>query len=197
MLIHLNKEIKLKDVTNIRLSTDEYNGYSIDNLIFDRYNLKCYQIPVTPTLRDLLNILVRLFVIQTLDYWSNILRIDELMPDEGLAEMMEQNFERLLQRPNLDVIAIEERTTHQLRIEIKEAARAFILDYYYRLSDEDREDFFDQYTEDQVFTVYYEPHEERFAFAFPGESYAGDDTDHFPCGQVVVSLGDVDEIFGQ
>lgn len=142
MLIHLNKEIKLKDVTNIRLSTDEYNGYSIDNLIFDRYNLKCYQIPVTPTLRDLLNILVRLFVIQTLDYWSNILRIDELMPDEGLAEMMEQNFERLLQRPNLDVIAIEERTTHQLRIEIKEAARAFILDYYYRLSDEDREDFF-------------------------------------------------------
>lgn len=195
MLIQPKKEIKLKDVTNIRLLTDEYNGYSIDNLIFDRYNLKCYQIPVTPTLRELLNTLVHQLVVNTLDHWSNILRIDESMPDEGLAEMMEQNFKQLFQHPNPDVIAIETRATLQLRDEMGEAARSFILDYLYRLSNQDRDDYFDQYTEDQVFTVYYEPHEERFAFAFPGESYAGDDTDHFPCGQVAVSLGGIEEIF--
>lgn len=196
MFVHPKKEIKLKDVAYIMLSMDESNGYSIDNLLFDRYDLMCYQIPVTPKLRDLLEDYVRLLVTNTLDHWSSLLRIDELMSDEALGEMMERNFDRLFQQPNLDVIAIETRATLQLRDEMEEAARSFILNYYYQLPDEDRENYFNQYTDDTTLTVYYHTFEEQFKFTFPGESYPGDHIDRFPCGEVIVSSEDIDEIFG-
>lgn len=196
MLVHPKKEIKLKDVTYILLSMDEYNGYSIDNLLFGRYNLKCYQIPLTPTLREMLNDIVHHFVIQTLNRWSIILRIDESMSDEELTEMMKRNLKNLFQNPNSDVKVIEERATHQLRIEMEEAARSFILNYYYQLPDEDREDYFNQFTDDQTLTVYYDTFEERFRFTFPGQSCPGDHIDRFLCGEVIVSPEDIDEIFG-
>ena len=196
MLIQPTKEIKLKDVTYIRLSMDEYNGYSIDNLLFSRYNLMCYQIPVTPKLRDLLEDYVRLLVTNTLDHWSSLLRVDDSLSDEALAEMMKRNFKKLFQCPNLDVIAIETRATLQLRDEMEEAARSFILNYYYQLPDEDREDYFNQYTDDTTLTVYYDTFEERFRFTFPGQSCPGDHIDRFLCGEVIVSPEDIDEIFG-
>lgn len=196
MLVHPKKEIKLKDVAYIMLDIDDYNGYYIRNLLFDRYNCLCYQIPLTPTLREMLSDIVHRFVIQILNRWSSILRIDDSMSDNELADMMQRNFKNLFQHPNSDVMVIEERATLQLRDEMEEAARSFILNYYYQLPDEDREDYFNQFTDDQTLTVYYDTFEERFRFTFPGQSCPGDHIDRFLCGEVIVSPEDIDEIFG-
>lgn len=196
MLVHPKKEIKLKDVAYVMLDIDGYNGYYIRNLLFDRYNCLCYQLPLTPTLRYLLNDLVHRFVVSTLGRWSSILRIDDSMSDNESADMMERNFKNLFQHPNSDIMVIEERATHQLRIEMSEAARLFILNYYHHLSEQDQKDFFDQFTEDRVLAMYYEPHNERFAFSFSDQSYSGEDEDHFACGHVVITPEDIDEIFG-
>lgn len=196
MFIHPAKPIELKDVTYILLSMHGYDGYSIDSILADRHNLISNQIPVTPTLRTWLDNVVRQFIVQKLDEWSSILRVHDDVSDDELAEQMEQNFDSLFQKPDANVKVIEERATHQLRIEMREAVESFILDYLYRLSDQDRQDFFNQLTEDKVLMAYYEPNEERFSFSFSGQSYLGEDKDHFECGHVVVSPEDFKEIFG-
>lgn len=195
MLINPNKKIELKDVTSIRLTLDGDNGYTIDNLLLDPYSLRCHGIPITPTLRDLLSDLVHRLVVNTLNYWSIFLRADESMSDEALEEMMSRNFRRLFQYPNLDVIATEERATHQLRSEIAEAARGFMLDAYYCLPEQDREDFLSQFIDNHVLHVYFEPHGERFRFSFPNQSHLGEDKDHFYCGHVALTPEDIEEIF--
>lgn len=195
MLIHPKKEIKLKDVAYIMLDIDGYNDYYIRNLLFDRYNCLCYQLPITPTLRETLSDIVHHFVIQTLNRWSSILRIDDSMSDNELADMMQRNFKNLFQHPNSDVMVIEERATHQLRIEMSEAARVFILNYYHHLSEQDREDFWSQLTDDTILTVYFEPQNERFELSFADQPYTGDDEMHFACGYVVMEPEDIEEIF--
>lgn len=195
MLIHLNKKIELNDVTSIKLSMDENNNYTIDNLLLDPYSLKCHGIVITPTLRELLNNLVHRFVVNALKCWSFVLQIDESLSDRESVDLMERSVRRLFEHPNLYIIAIEERATHQLRMEIEEAARAFILDFYYRMSDQDREDFLNQFTDNHVLHVYYDPYNERFRFSFPDESYPGEDKDHFHCGHVVLTPEDIEEIF--
>lgn len=195
MLVHPKKEIKLKDVAYVMLDIDGYNGYYIRNLLFDRYNCLCHQLPITPTLWYLLNDLVHRFVVSTLSRWSGILRIDDSMSDNESADMMQRNFKNLFQHPNSDVMVIEERATHQLRIEMEEAARSFILNYYHHLPKQDREDFLDQFTEDRVLKMYYGPYNERFEFHFSDQPDSGEDEDRFPCGHVVVTPEDIEEIF--
>lgn len=195
MFIHPTKPIELKDVTYILLSMHGYDGYTIDRILADRHNLISNQIPVTPTLRTWLETVVRQFIVQKLDEWSSILRVHDDVSDDELAERMEQNFDILFQESDTNVKVIEERATHQLRIEMREAVESFILDYLYRLSDQDRQDFFNELTDDKVLMVYYEPNEERFGFSFSGQPYPGEDKDHFACGHVVVSPEDFKEIF--
>lgn len=195
MLVHPKKEIELKDVAYIMLDIDDYNGYYIRNLLFNRYNCLCYQLPITPTLREMLNDIVHHFVVGTLNHWSSILRIDDSMSDNELTDMMQRNFKNLFQHPNSDVMVIEERATHQLRIEMSEAARAFILNYYHRLSYQDQKDFWSQLTDDTILTVYFEPQNERFELSFADQPYTGDDEMHFACGHVVMEPEDIEEIF--
>lgn len=171
MFIHPAKPIELKDVTYILLSMYDYDGNTIDSILADRYNLISNQIPVTPTLQTWLDTVVRQFIVQKLDEWSTILRVHDDVSDDELAERMEQNFDILFQEPDANVKVIEERATHQLRIEMREAVESFILDYLYRLSDQDRQDFFNQLTEDKVLMAYYEPNEERFSFSFSAQPY--------------------------
>lgn len=67
MLIHPQKQIELKDVTSILVEIDKDNNFSIMNLLKDRDDLnEYYKIPLTSTLEDLLEYLVRQLVVDTL-----------------------------------------------------------------------------------------------------------------------------------
>lgn len=194
MLVHPEKPIKLKEATYILLSVNGYDGYSIDNVLVDRYSLTSNKIPLTPTLRSWLRGVVRNFIDETLDEWSTDLRIDDDVSDESLAEMMEQNFDHLFDNPNTDVEVIETGATHRMQDEMRGTARLFILDYYGGLSKEERQDFLDQFTEDRVLKMYFDTYLERFECHFSNEPDFGEDEYRFACGHVMVTLDDVEEI---
>lgn len=195
MLVQPAKPIKLKEATYILLSMNGYDGYSIDSVLVDRYSLTSNKIPLTPTLRAWLRDVVRQFIDETLDEWSTNLRIDDDVSDESLAEMMEQNFDHLFDNPNTDVEVIETGATHRMQDEMSEAARLFILEYYSNLSEEDRQDFLDQFTEDRVIKMYFDTYLERFDFHFSDEPVYSEDEYRFACGDVVVEPKDIEKIF--
>lgn len=195
MLVQPAKPITLKEATYILLSMNEYDGYSIDSVLVNRYNLISNKIPLTPTLRAWLRDVVGQFIDETLDDWSTDLRIDDDVSDESLAEMMEQNFDHLFDNPNTDVKVIETSATHRMQDEMNEAARAFILEYYSDLSEEDRQDFLDQFTEDRVLKMYFDTYLERFEFHFSDEPDFSEDEYRFACGYVVVEPEDIEKIF--
>lgn len=194
MLVQPEKPIKLKEATYILLSMNEYDGYSIDSVLVDRYSLTSNKIPLTPTLRAWLRDVVRQFIDETLDEWSTDLRVDDDVSDESLAEMMEQNFDHLFDNPNTDVKVIETGATHRMQDEMRGTARVFILDYYGDLSEEDRQDFLDQFTEDRVLKMYFDTYLERFECHFSDEPEFDEDEYRFECGNVVVTPEDIKEI---
>lgn len=164
--------------------------------LLDPYSLKCHGIPITPTLRETLEAFVHRFVTNSLNYCSNILKIDESLTEEHSIEIMERSIRKLFEQPNLDIISIEERATHQLRMEITASVRAFLLDTFNRMSDQERKEFLNK-SSDEIFIVYYNPYEERFHFVSSDQAHRDDeeDEDHFSCGVVVLTSEDIEDIF--
>lgn len=209
MLIRLNTKIELKDITCIPLKIDEHKNYSLINLLHGRHTLKERKIPVSVELRDLLEPLVRQFAINNLDYWLEVLRIGDSRPDmsnRDLADMMESSLTRLFKHPDRDIIAIEELANYHVRKEVIEGVQRFMLDLYYQMPEQDREDFLHRFTDCKTLHVYFNIYEECFQFCFPGESYLGrlcspnesylgEDKNHFYCGNVILTPEDVEEIF--
>ena len=196
MLIRPQKQIELKDVASIQVKIDENNNFSIMNLLKDRDDLnEYYKIPLTSELEDLLASLVRELVVGTLVGCNEVWRSGDESSGENLVEITERHFKQLFEQPNVDVTLIEERVNHQLRSEIAEDAREFLLDVYHCLPKQEREDFLNQFIDHHVIHVYFDPYEERFRFSFPNESDLRGDDDTFYCGYVALEEQDTQNIF--